>query len=46
MLGNCLDVSKEEDDLENELAQTASGAVSSLQNAGIAIMALFALATI
>jgi len=46
MLGNCLDVSKEEHDLENELAQTASGAVSSLQNAGIAIMALFALATI
>ena len=45
MLGNCRDVSKEHD-LENELAQTGSGAVSSLQNAGIAIMALFALATI
>ena len=45
MLGNCRDVSKEHD-FENELAQTGSGAVSSLQNAGIAVMALFALATI
>lgn len=49
MLGNCRDVSKEEHDLENELAQTTptgSGAVSSLQNAAIAIMALFALTAI